>query len=409
MRAAVLTGIACLLSAAQAVAQAPTPTPAPTIPQSVPTETLMEMTGTAPDVGSATGRPFSTTGPRFWAGADYTLFWYTPMNCQTLIRTFPAYEAVGGANPTTVLGQFPSKSQIQYNAVSGARVNGGVNFDKFGVDFSGFLLQTRTMHTDQYDDGNTLAIAQPYISAGTGTGTNLFASLPGAYGGGVSAAVSSQLWGLELNATRPWYVFLCDSTSLIGGFRYLDLQESIGISSNSLFPSGLTQNNTDSIRTHNSYYGAQFGFHGRIGGDRPGFGAAATSKMALGAVNQRVDLVGSNTIVPFGGPASVESGGLYVRGANQGTFSRGEFAFLYDLDLKLTYNFTSWFQVSMGYSVLYLSSVVRPGDQIDPVVNDQNIRFVAAPTPSTLPNPTFVWRAHSFVVQGITFGAQIQY
>lgn len=373
----------------------------------------MEMTGQAPDLGSATGRPFSMTGSRFWLGADYTLFWYTPMNCQPLIRTYPAFEAVGGADPTTVLTQFPTKSQIHYDGVSGIRVNAGYNFDKFGVDFSGFLLQTRTMHTDQYDDGNTLVISRPYISAGQGPGStaDLFMSLPGQYGGGVTAAVNSRLWGLEFNARRAWYVMLSDSTSLIAGFRYLDLQEGINISGNVLIPNGTTGSINDSIRTHNSFYGGQIGFNTRIGGDAPGFGASFTTKSAIGGVNQRVELVGSNTITPFGGLPDTQSGGLYVQPSNQGTYSRGKFAFLQDIDLRLTYNFTSWFQVSLGYSLIYMSSFVRPGDQIDPVVNDQNLRYLnpADRTPSTLPNPTFVWRAHSFVVQGITFGAQFQY
>ena len=76
--------------------------------------------------------------------------------------------------------------------------------------------------------------------------------------------------------------------------------------------------------------------------------------------------------------------------------------------MKLTYNFTPWVQVSFGYSLIYLSSVMRPGNAIDPVVND-NIRFVAAPTPSNLNRPAFAWRAEELVVQGMTFGVRVQY
>ena len=43
-----------------------------------------------------------------------------------------------------------------------------------------------------------------------------------------------------------------------------------------------------------------------------------------------------------------------------------------------------------------------------PYVSD-NIRFVAAPTPSNLDRPAFSWRAEELVVQGMTFGFRVQY
>ena len=103
-----------------------------------------------------------------------------------------------------------------------------------------------------------------------------------------------------------------------------------------------------------------------------------------------------------------EAGGLYARGSNAGIFTRTQTAYLQDLDVKFTYNFTSWAQVSFGYSLIYLSSVIRPGNAIDPVVND-NIRFVAAPTPSNLDRPAFSGGAEELVVQGMTFGFRVQY
>src|SRR4029077_5496718 len=146
---------------------------------------------------------------------------------------------------------------------------------------------------------------------------------------------------------------------------------------------------------------------GRLGGFDRGFGIDFTAKGAVGGVAQRVETVGYNTFIP-GGVPDTQPGGLYARGANLGSFSRNKIAYLQDVDLKFTYNFNRWVQVSFGYYLIYLSSVMRPGDAIDPVVND-NIRFVAAPTPSNANRPAFAWRAEELVLQGMTFGFRVQY
>ncbi|MCE9565697.1 MAG: BBP7 family outer membrane beta-barrel protein [Planctomycetes bacterium] len=423
MRVALLTCSLCVITAALASAQSPPATLPTTTPPAMPPAlagasavpvapppTLSEATLTdlTSDGVSSTGRPFSMSCPRMWANADYLLFWYTPMNTPTLIRTIPAVQA-NDPNATGT-SMFPTKSQVHYDNVSGVRLNVGYNFDTIGFDASGFILQRKSLSTSQFSDGSFLAIAQPYIPAGTGTTTDLLSSRPnpGGYSGGVNAAISSQIFGFEANVRRAWFTFMSDSTNIIGGFRYFDLQENLSITSVSRFPSGALQSNSDAIQTHNSFYGGQIGFSTVYGGTEPGIGFTFTTKSGIGDVHQRVDLVGSNAVA-VGGVPSVEAGGLYVRGLNAGSFSRDKFGFMQDIDLKLTYNFTKAFQVSFGYSMFYLSSVARPGNQLDPVVNDQNIRFVAVQTPSNSPQPVFAWHTHSFVLQGLTFGARLAY
>lgn len=424
MRAALLTCSLCLVTTAQAVAQSPPDTlpqapppvvvgPSPVVVTAPPTMSeavLNDMTGQTLNGVNArnySGRPFDMTGPRMWAAADYMLFWYTSMNTPSLVETIPS---VLVNNPAAVPATtFPSRSQVHYSGVSGVRVNVGANFDKTGVDFGALYLQQQTLKTNIANDGTPVFIGRPFFDASTGKPTTLNISSPNQYSGGVSSAITSQIFGMELNARRAWYTFLSDSTNLIAGVRYFDLQESIAVSSFSTFPTGDTVAINDSFRTHNSFYGGQIGFSTVYGGCEPGFGFSFTTKSGIGGVNQRVDIVGSNTINQ-GGVITTEAGGLLARGLNSGSFSRGQFAYMQDLDLKLTYNFTSAFQVSFGYSLFYLSSVVRPGDQIDPVVNSTQIRFTNGGLPSTLgPVPSFQWHAHSFVMQGLTFGAKLAY
>lgn len=64
----------------------------------------------------------------------------------------------------------------------------------------------------------------------------------------------------------------------------------------------------------------------------------------------------------------------------------------------------------VGYNILWVSSVVRPGAAIDPVINDSGIRFVAnPPADPTSARPTFSWeRATTDAwIQGLTLGASV--
>ncbi|MDY3552309.1 BBP7 family outer membrane beta-barrel protein [Gemmata sp. JC717] len=380
-----------LLSAEPAPAWADTgTTPAPAT-VNIPTET----------------RPFTMAGPQFWASGDYVLAWYTPIRTPPLIQAVPA----ALANQSTGNGAvtlFPENNRINFGAFSGIRASVGANFDKFGVEVGGFVLERQGESSSFFNNGNPVALGQGYISAGSGLPTTLFASLPGQYSGGVSAAAQSRLWGVDGNIRRAWYTFLFDTTDVLVGFKYLDLHESLTVYSPSVFPGGGVISSRDSVRTSNRFYGGYVGINSRLGNDR-GFGLDLTSKSGLGGVAQRAELVGSNSFIPAGGAADIEPAGLYARGLNAGTFTRGKVAYTQDLELKLTYNFNPWFQVSFGYSLMYMSSAIRPGGAIDAVVNDSNVRFVAQPTPSTLARPAFAWRADGLTVNALTFGARLQY
>src|SRR5207253_2324930 len=63
------------------------------------------------------------------------------------------------------------------------------------------------------------------------------------------------------------------------------------------------------------------------------------------------------------------AGGLLAQSTNIGNHSRDSFAVVPELGVTLAYQVTSGVKLSVGYSALYLSEVVRPGDQIDPGVN----------------------------------------
>ncbi|MFO0801734.1 MAG: BBP7 family outer membrane beta-barrel protein [Gemmataceae bacterium] len=405
MRRSLISGYAFLLTASMAAAQ----------PPAALTNLPLEEAAPAPNLGAATA-DWSMQGPRIWANAQYSLWWITPMNAPDLIQSVPsgiALQSVAG-NSTLPAGSttryFPETRQLEFGAFSGVRGTVGVNFDRFGLEADYLYLPTVTKSSSLVNAGVPVSAAQSYIRAGTNTTISLLSSLEGQASGGIRSDVSSQLWGAELNARLPFYNFLTDTTDAVVGFRYLDLQERINLYTRSDLTGGNSVIIQDSIRTQNRFYGGQIGLNGKINGTSKGIGFDTTGKLAVGAVQQQAVLEGSNTFLTPGAAADTERGGLYARGGALGAFNRDKFAMIYEQTFNVTYNFTERTQVYIGYSIIWISSVMRPGEAIDQTINDSGVRYIAgAPAGSTQNRPAFSWNANDFWAQGLNFGLRLQY
>lgn len=403
MRALLLAGVAGLCTAAPVAAQ----------PASAPPPAAAVAAEPAFDFASCVGG-WGMMGPRVWANAEYRLIWVTGMNSPDLIQAVPGAIAVNAVRTGTALPAgsaariFPEGQQVDFGSINGAKANAGVNFERFGVDVSGFYLDRATASGSLFGTGLPQSAAVGYVQAATGTPISLFASLAGDYTGGVAASVDTRLWGFDTNLRLPCYNFLFTINDALVGFRYVNLEENLNVDYRATFADATTLAVSDSVRARNQFYGGQVGFDSRVGGDY-GLGAHFITKLAVGGMRQRVELTGSNTFGGPGLPNDVEAAGLFARPANQGVFTRDKFACVMEYDGRLTYNFTPAVQVYVGYTVLFLSSVQRPGEAIDTVINDARVRFIGNPPAGTANRPAFEWRANDFTAQGITFGAVLQY
>jgi hypothetical protein len=407
---------ACLLAAAPALAQQSTPPgPFPTSP-TVPApagESYFAPPATDPTPLDAAVTPVRGGGWHLYGGADYLAWYITPMNTPGLIQTVPTAltpATNGGTLPAGSTRQFfPDRRDLRLGRFDGARATVGVGYNDWGLEATGYYLDRNTRSEALFNSGTPFAIGQPYVSAATGTSNVLFSSLAGQYSGGTAVTAASRQWGLEANVRIPWYALFTDWTDLLLGFRYADLDEGLSVSSQAFFPDGSTFSVSDTIKTRNRFYGPQIGLHGRIGACDRGFGLEVLTKLAMGGVEQTVNLNGSNTFTVPGQGSDTQAGGLYARGTNFGTFRRGHFAVMPELNVNLTYNFNPRAQVYAGYSLMWLSSVARPGEQIDLVVNEGAVRFIANGTQANVARPTFGWRANELWTQGVNFGVKFQY
>jgi hypothetical protein len=183
---------------------------------------------------------------------------------------------------------------------------------------------------------------------------------------------------------------------LIAGARYLQLDEALNIQEQSVDLPGLgTPGNVFALRenfsTRNRFYG------GQLGGEwECCFGPVSVTMKgtaALCQVDQKVS-IGSFTSItePNGTIFSGANSALLVGPGNAGSFSHHRLTVVPAGEAQLSYAFNEYVSMSVGYLFLYLSDVVRPGNQISPNVNVQAVP--AVPTPPLLPGPPSLATSH---------------
>jgi hypothetical protein len=160
----------------------------------------------------------------------------------------------------------------------------------------------------------------------------------------------------------------------LAGFRYLDLEEGLLISES---PRGTVIRNgvptkvdrssiTDRFDTHNKFYGGQLGVRAKKWWGP--LDLELQGKVALGATHQVVEISGFTSITALG-VTSTAPGALLTGPGNLGHHNRDKFAVAPEASVNVGYNFHPNWRVVAGYNLIYWSNVVRPGDQIDRVVN----------------------------------------
>jgi hypothetical protein len=118
----------------------------------------------------------------------------------------------------------------------------------------------------------------------------------------------------------------------------------------------------DQFETRNQFNGGQIGAEFQYMWNRWLIGGMA--KLAIGDMHEVVIINGITNVYPVNGTP------VYLTGGNYATFQAGRyatdrFAMAPEGQLKIGYAFTPWISGQVGYNFLYLSSVARPGNQID--------------------------------------------
>ncbi len=249
-------------------------------------------------------------------------------------------------------------------------------------------------------------------------------AFPGIATGSIGLSTSLNLWGAEANVRchlgcGPVLCGCCSEADGLAGFRYLQLKEQLALTQSILLlPTATFSLNPlvrangpaavlvgDKFATRNSFYGGQLGVetectHG------PWF-LDLSGKLAVGSMHETIDIAGVTTFGVAGGFQSLP-GGLFAQASNSGHHGRDHFAFVPEVNLKVGYQLGCHVRLFAGYDFLWVSNVLRPGNQIDRNVNLAQVPFPGTPGTPGGP-PTLPFKGTDFWAQGLNFGVEFRY
>ncbi len=354
-------------------------------------------------------------GPRgcCWLSAEYLLWGFRrpgipPLVTRSPLGTDPATAGVLGLPTTSVLFDGNTLTNPMH---SGLRLNGGFWCPwcpDLGLEAGAFFLGRRT-ESFIFSSGDMLA--RPITNVGTTVPAfprqpvNFGGLLPG---GTVGVDYTNYLWGVEGNFRHKCWCCPWGHLDFLCGYRHLQYEESLSVTENLLYgpPLGGTQTIFDRFDAKNRFNGFQFGFDGECRLCWR-FWLGCKCKLALGNMHQIVNADGFTTpVFPGTGDTSVGSGGLLVLPSNIGQRTRDRFAVIPELNLKLGLDITKNIRFWVGYDFLYLSEVVRAGDQIDLTVNTNQMPPAIPGGPA---RPMVLFRTSDFRAQGVNFGLECRY
>jgi hypothetical protein len=318
-------------------------------------------------------------GGRLWFSAEALAWWLRGMKVPPLATTSPDGTARGQAgvlnsDSTTVLY---GNERVNSDPHFGGRFSlGYINPDSsFPVGFEGnfFSLATTTTHFDS-PDGNTI-VGRPFFDNSAGHQDALLVNFPGSVSGSSQINTTQFLLGAEALVRETVYQGPTVRLDALGGYRFLNLREQLHITDSfnstdpaSLLPVGTGVLVNDNFETINCFHGGEVGLAGTW--SRGALSLQAVTKLAVGGDNHRLVINGFTTTTPVDGSAArVTPGGLLAQPSNSGRTNGTDWALVPEGVLNLRWDLNSHLRLTAGYTFLWWNSVVRPGDQIDTVVN----------------------------------------
>jgi hypothetical protein len=350
-------------------------------------------------------------GDCLWFSVDYLLWWTKDNRLPPLLTTGSPQDAQPGA-----LGQ-PGTQILFGGAIdsedrSGGRFQVGYWFtdDKLiGVDGGFFFLGQRSATFTATSPGDSV-LAVPFFNVNTGDAGAFHLALPGQRAGSFQAELTDRFWGAETNLRCLIHADPVLQVQVLGGFRYVELTETLTTATDSIsLPAGNPWElvSAERFATRNYFYGGQLGTEttwrlGRLTLDLLG-------KVALGGTHQ-VAVIDGNSVLQAGGQNTPLPFGRLAAPSNIGHYSRDIFTVVPEAGVTLGYQVTRHMRATVGYTFLFLSDAVRPGDLIDPAVNPTQFKAALGLGQQTGPaRPAFPGNASDYWAQGLNLGLEFHY
>jgi hypothetical protein len=357
---------------------------------------------------------------RMWFRADYLLWWVRGASLPPLVTSSPPGTSIANAGvigtPGTVV--LFGDDRVNDDLRSGGRITAGWWLDACqhtGVEASFFMLESKAKNFVASSAGVPI-LGRPFVDATTGQPAAERVAFPGDVAGSLDAsATSGSLLGagawLRCNLCRGCWWRLDG----LAGYRYLRLSDRVDVferlvSTNPDNPNGVpfgTQIGLeDHFATANNFHGFDTGLEGEV--RCGGLALQVLGKLAVGGTFETADIQGNTTVAFPGSSPAVSPGGLLAVASNSGHHTGGAFSFVPELGVRLGYLLGPDCRLSVGYSLLFWTDVVRAGDQVDLAVNPGLIPPVTHPVGGPQ-RPAFEFQRTTIWAQGVDLGLEFRF
>ena len=130
------------------------------------------------------------------------------------------------------------------------------------------------------------------------------------------------------------------------------------------------------------------------------------AKLAVGGSNHRTVINGFTTTTTPGGTPATTLGGLLAQPTNSGRSNGTDWTVIPEGAVNLRWDINNNLRLTAGYTFLWWDQAVRPGDQIDTVVNRTQLSGGALTGES---RPVLRTTTSGLWVQGVQFGLTFTY
>jgi hypothetical protein len=351
-----------------------------------------------------------------WANFEWLYWAASGQPLPPLAATAPpgTPQAVAGtfANPTTHVLFGGQRANNDFR--NGFRLSGGVwlNCDQTcGLEGEFFFLGRSRDRFAAGSDGSQV-IGRPFFNALLGRPDVELVSFPGVVAGTLTVDSRSTAIGGGVNAVHNLCCDPCGRVDLLWGYRYFNLTDDVTVREDltslggpGRVPAGFHFQIADHFRTENNFHGGVIGLAAERRFSVLFVGLRAS--VALGVDQQFTDIGGRTVITPPGGPPQTLPGGLLALPSNVGHYDRTVFAVLPQVGLRGGMQLTDYVRVYAGYDFVYLSNVLRAGDQIDLRVNPNLLPPAQGAGGPAL--PAYAPRHTDFWLQGVSLGLQVRF
>jgi hypothetical protein len=364
---------------------------------------------------------------RLWVDAEYLLWATSAVGLPALATASPAGTDPGdvgvlGAPDTRIaFGNGEADGPMR----SGGRITAGYWWEpsqQRGIEAGWFGLTNATESTRLATEGGSPWLARPYRDATDGLQAAVVVPPPGTIPDDVSlleqtivARQTAAFSGVDVLYRHAIASERFHRRYLVGGWRFFMLEDKLTVSQEAVIstgsPGGLpteTLSASDSFRSLSLFNGAEFGLVERWWRGRTSL--EVVGRVALGGSTISTTIDGGTVVSETTGEGTVVTdsfdGGLLALPTNIGYDKQSLFAAAGEFGIAADYALWSQCRLSLGYTLIWLTTVGRAADQVDSTINPSQLGGGSLDGPA---DPSFRLRTSDFWAQGVTIGLEYQF